>query len=213
MSGLEGLPDQPGGRTGAPGELALVRAFINTLDLEGGTDVLASPEVLGRWLRKRRLLEAGGRIHAERDLARAQSLREALRAVLRHTQTPAPTPPTRRRKKDTVESMPLDAPARATIEQEAGRARLTLTADSAGTLALTPRATGLTGALGRLLAIVAQAQIDGSWSRLRVCANDVCQWAFYDASRNRSGRWCSMAICGNRTKVRAHRTRHRNGTR
>ena len=45
------------------------------------------------------------------------------------------------------------------------------------------------------------------WARLKVCARDSCRWAFYDASRNRSGRWCSMAGCGNIVKMRrAHRT-------
>lgn len=46
------------------------------------------------------------------------------------------------------------------------------------------------------------------WSRLKVCARDSCRWAFYDTSRNRSGRWCSMAGCGNIVKMRrAYRTR------
>jgi len=48
----------------------------------------------------------------------------------------------------------------------------------------------------------------GNWSRLKVCANETCQLAFYDSSRNRSGRWCSMATCGNRMKGRAYRQRH-----
>jgi predicted RNA-binding Zn ribbon-like protein len=32
---------------------------------------------------------------------------------------------------------------------------------------------------------------------------------FYDRSKNRSGRWCVMAECGNRAKVRAYRERER----
>ena len=47
----------------------------------------------------------------------------------------------------------------------------------------------------------------GTWERLKVCRNDECQWAFYDHSRNHSGAWCTMAICGNRMKGRAFRTR------
>ncbi len=42
-----------------------------------------------------------------------------------------------------------------------------------------------------------------------VCSSDTCQWAFYDRSKNRSGRWCSMQVCGNRTKTRAYRARQR----
>ena len=45
------------------------------------------------------------------------------------------------------------------------------------------------------------------WGRLKVCARDSCRWAFYDASRNRSGRWCSMSGCGNIVKLRRARSR------
>jgi predicted RNA-binding Zn ribbon-like protein len=55
---------------------------------------------------------------------------------------------------------------------------------------------------------VTGAMAAGNWNRLKVCSNDACQRAFYDSSRNRSGRWCSMATCGNRMKGRAYRQRH-----
>lgn len=66
-----------------------------------------------------------------------------------------------------------------------------------------PRA-GFAGASGALLAIAAAAIADGSWSRLKVCPGPHCGWLFYDHSRNRSGRWCSMAVCGGREKARTH---------
>jgi len=56
---------------------------------------------------------------------------------------------------------------------------------------------------------VATAIADGSWARLKVCRSDSCRWAFYDASKNRSGAWCTMAVCGNRNKVRAYQRRRR----
>jgi len=52
---------------------------------------------------------------------------------------------------------------------------------------------------------------DGTWSRLKVCANEACGRVFHDGSRNRSGRWCSMATCGNRMKSRAYRRRRASG--
>ena len=61
--------------------------------------------------------------------------------------------------------------------------------------------------LGELLAIVARAQADGTWRRMKACP--ACGWAFYDRSRNRSRTWCTMAICGNRAKARSYRERHR----
>jgi predicted RNA-binding Zn ribbon-like protein len=63
------------------------------------------------------------------------------------------------------------------------------------------------GPLGRILAVAFGAMLDGSWSRLKTCRQ--CGWAFYDYSRNRSGSWCSMQICGNRLKTRAYRRRKR----
>ncbi len=45
--------------------------------------------------------------------------------------------------------------------------------------------------------------------RLRRCRNEGCRWAFVDASRNGSRRWCDPGICGNVSKVRAYRKRHK----
>lgn len=59
-----------------------------------------------------------------------------------------------------------------------------------------------------VLAAVAQAMADGSWSRLKACRADDCQWAFVDTARNRSRQWCDMAVCGNRAKARRFRSRH-----
>jgi predicted RNA-binding Zn ribbon-like protein len=45
--------------------------------------------------------------------------------------------------------------------------------------------------------------------RIRTCDADDCGIVFADDSRSRSRRWCSMARCGNRAKVRAYRSRAR----
>ena len=60
-----------------------------------------------------------------------------------------------------------------------------------------------------LLAIIARAQADGTWERMKACRADDCRWAFYDRSRNRSRAWCSMRECGNRAKARSYRARQR----
>ena len=60
-----------------------------------------------------------------------------------------------------------------------------------------------------VLARLAEAQNAGEWSRLKSCGNPDCQWIFYDTSRNRSGRWCSMQECGDVMKARAYRRRRR----
>jgi len=59
-----------------------------------------------------------------------------------------------------------------------------------------------------VLTAVAEAMADGSWTRLKACRSDSCQWAFIDTSRNRSRTWCDMAVCGNREKARRFRSRN-----
>jgi len=88
------------------------------------------------------------------------------------------------------------------------RARLGVRFAADGHVHTTPEAGGVAGAMGRLLAIVAAAQDEGTWARLKACLADDCQWAFYDRSRNRSAVWCDMKVCGNRQKVRSYRERH-----
>jgi predicted RNA-binding Zn ribbon-like protein len=43
--------------------------------------------------------------------------------------------------------------------------------------------------------------------RIRVCAAENCGLLLVDTSRPGQRRWCSMEFCGNRTKIRAHRSR------
>ncbi len=66
---------------------------------------------------------------------------------------------------------------------------------------------------GESLARAAQPLVDaiasGQTDRFRVCANDGCRWVFEDVSRGGRRRWCDMATCGNRAKVRRFRTRQR----
>ena len=63
----------------APGELELVRQFLNTYDVEDDLDEIGSPPELRDWL-SRHGLEPGTAI-GEGDVAQANALREALRAL------------------------------------------------------------------------------------------------------------------------------------
>ncbi len=45
--------------------------------------------------------------------------------------------------------------------------------------------------------------------RLKMCDNRGCQMIFFDNSPVNRRRWCAMAICGNREKIKAHRQRKR----
>jgi predicted RNA-binding Zn ribbon-like protein len=55
----------------------------------------------------------------------------------------------------------------------------------------------------------AEMLTSGELDRVRECAAHDCGWLFFDESRNRSRRWCSMQTCGNRAKVDRFRTRQR----
>ena len=45
--------------------------------------------------------------------------------------------------------------------------------------------------------------------RIRKCGNPVCSLYYYDTSKNRTRRWCSMAVCGNRMKAASFYERSR----
>jgi hypothetical protein len=94
-----------------------------------------------------------------------------------------------------------------TIESAADRAAFRMRL--AGGPSLEPTAGGIDGALGRLLAPMFLAELDGRWSFMKECAGEACTSVFFDRSRNHSARWCSMRSCGNRRKVRAWRARRR----
>ena len=175
----------------APGELGIVQAFVNTLDVEQDAEQLASPAALAAWLRDHRLTEAQSIRVRTSDLDNAIRLREALRSILLAH----------------VGSEPVPAHAAMVLDLVARRSRLRLRFHRDGGAALEPEAGGVDGALGRLLAIVHRASETGSWERLKACRQDGCAWAFYDRTKNRSGAWCSMEVCGNRAKARSYRER------
>jgi predicted RNA-binding Zn ribbon-like protein len=164
----------------APPPLRLIQEFVNTVDKEHGRDWLPTPAALRDWLVERGLMPPGTRVRRT-DLEHALGVRDALRALVIGVG-------------DGRESAEiLDRAARAadlTLSIEPDRATLVC------------QAPGVAGALGRLLVVVFEASLDGSWRRLKTCPN--CRWAFYDYSKNRSATWCSMRLCGNRTKTRSY---------
>jgi predicted RNA-binding Zn ribbon-like protein len=95
-----------------------------------------------------------------------------------------------------------------TLNEAARRVRLGVRLHPVDGYRLVAEGVGVDRPIGELLMSVTAAMAAGNWNRLKVCANDACQRAFYDSSRNRSGRWCSMATCGNRMKGRNYRQRH-----
>ena len=181
-------------RNEAPGGLELVRRFVNTRDIEEGSEELDSPESLLTWFAGMDLLDNEAAAE-EKDLERALALREGIRALLLANNS------------EEIETVHIRE-----LNCAIGNVCLTVRFDDDGRATLKPASSGVSAALGRILATVVRATEEGSWGRLKICPNDACQWAFYDRSKNRSGKWCTMEVCGNRIKARAFRQRQSTGT-
>jgi len=183
-----------------PAHALLLRDFANTLDVDEGTDALAEPAEVTTWLSEHDLLGSAAPA-GDDDLALARALRDAVRAAFHanHDGSPA-DPPTQGPTQAPTQGPPLP------VENVGSRLPLALRVRGGRPL-LEPLETGVRGALARLLVAAADAAADDSWRRLKICAADDCAWAFYDTSKNRSRTWCSMRVCGNRSKTRSYRAR------
>jgi predicted RNA-binding Zn ribbon-like protein len=183
----------------APMPLLLVQAFVDTLDTDLGTDVLAHAEEARAWLANAGLRDPGplGLARPDPDFADdlelAREVRESIRALIG---------------RNTGDGLLTGDDLKA-LERVLGEAqpRLDVTADGQVRLGPAPPATRLVDGLLGLLLIIRDAQADGSWARLKLCGNPDCRWAFYDRSHSRRGAWCDMASCGNRLKNRNLRAR------
>jgi predicted RNA-binding Zn ribbon-like protein len=193
MADLYDAGPQSGGRRPAPGRLAFVQAFVNTFFVleedRRGADHFATEAGLGGWLEGRGL--AAGRVTAG-DLRRAVAVREGLRALLFEHNGSA-----------------RDATALAAMQAAAGGLAVSLRVDADGATRPEPAGPGVPAALGLILAVVHEADANGTWTRLKACPGRHCGWAFYDYSASRTSAWCSMRVCGGREKARAYRQRVR----
>ena len=182
-----------GRETTAPGQLGLVQQFLNSYDRQTGRDDLADVASATAWLAAHRLISVGTD-YDERDRRRLVDARRAVHGLVAANGGEG----VRRR-------------AVTTLNEAARRVRLGVRLHPEDGYRLMAEGVGIDRPIGDLLIAVTGSMAAGSWDRLKVCANEACQSAFYDTSRNRSGRWCSMARCGNRIKGRAYRVRRSGG--
>jgi predicted RNA-binding Zn ribbon-like protein len=175
-------------RETAPGDIGLVQAFVNTADLQDGPEDLSDPNTLKAWLVAKGLMDGSHPVDAS-DLKHAIALREAIRgAIGPNSGFPV---------------YPVDI---ATLNGAAGASGLRMRFGADGKPRMEPEATGVVGAMGRIVATLYSAMEDENWRRLKLCSSQACRWAFYDRSKNHSSRWCTMASCGNREKARRFRS-------
>lgn len=180
-------------RLHAPTDLDTVADFCNTMHVDEGTDELREPEGLAAWLVAAELVPAPAHVD-EAELALARDLREVLR-TLAHANHEGTTA--------------ADASRR--LSDLATRLALQVRFTDDGDVELVAGGDAVPAALATIVAATAAAMADDRWRRFKLCGADDCLWAFYDESRNRSARWCSMAACGNREKARKFRQRHDGG--
>jgi len=171
-----------------PEQLHLVESFANSVDVDIAQDDLDSPPRFGRWLAAHGFpgVEPG-----DQELAMAVGMRAALRdeLIAHHDQL-------------------ASGAARARLEGFAERIPLRASFGT-GPATLVPAGQGVTAMLGTVLAAMVLAERDGGWHRLKICREETCQRVFFDKSKNQSKTWCSMQVCGNRSKTRTYRDRQR----
>jgi len=174
----------------APGDLEIVRAFLSLHDhhADAPDSLRPTPGTIEWWLREATLLHPEDEA-SDDELRWAGDVIEDLRALV-------------------VENTGAPHDAAAVARIDAATVSVGLVPRFADE-ELVPTAAGVRGAVGRVLAVAFLARLDGSWTRFKECASPDCRGVFYDRSKNRSGRWCVMAECGNRAKVRAFRARER----
>lgn len=166
----------------------LIVAFVNTREIEEETDSIGDAERLAEWI-----AESTGEYMPAPDgegHARVLALRESLRALLRANN-----------------GFEAGEQELAPLHEAAERSRYRTVVSADGQVALAPARSDLSGFEARLVLALERLQSHGAWARFKACTDDNCQWAFFDATRNRSRTWCSMEECGNREKTRRYRAR------
>jgi predicted RNA-binding Zn ribbon-like protein len=174
--------------SGVPEQLWLVESFLNSVDVESAQDDLEALPRFRRWLRDHHR-GAAAEVATEAELTLARDLRAELRAEL---------------------TCGTDGSDR--LDRLAAGIGLAVRFDQAGRAGLVPTDTGVRGVLGEVLAAIVRAEHDGTWARLKICSSAECRYVYYDRSKNGSRRWCSMRVCGNRSKTRAYRERFNAGS-
>jgi len=171
-----------------PEQLHLVESFANSMDVDLGQDDLDSAARFGRWLAAHGF---PGAEPGDPELALAVGIRAALRDELVAHHDRLASTEARARLDGYAERIPLRA------------------SFAGGPATLVPAGQGVTAMLGAVLAAVVLAEREGGWQRLKICREETCQRVFFDKSKNQSKTWCSMQVCGNRSKTRTYRDRQR----
>ena len=200
-----------GGKHAHDVELSDTFDFLNTYELQDGVpiDHIGDLSVALDWFVNRGVihLEGADRISAiyesrpaigERDLSKIRSVRRSLRELADAI----------------VEERTPDSTALSIVNRALHARQVIELVAAPNGCSVDHRHVGdpIDDALARIADPMVRELADGHPDRIRICANDRCQWVFYDASRSGRRRWCDMTTCGNRAKAARHRARVRTTT-
>ena len=148
----------------APGDLELVRSFLSLHDHERGNPDSLRPslETVRWWLGSKGLVDAR-EAPRDQDLAWALRIRDALTAKVRENMGEEP-----------------DADANASLNRAADETGLRVCFGCDEEKPIHVEATGVRGAVGRILGTAFLAELDGRWERLRVCHDEGCSAVFFE---------------------------------
>lgn len=176
-------------RTGsppAPGNLILLEGFLNTWTGELGIEDFNTTSSTEAWLRSVDLWTSSKKITAEQTQKIIQ-FRSDLRAWI------------------------LDQECYQPLNTLLSQVHFQAEFNANGEVQFRPTGDACDKVLGALIEIILESQKNKTWDRMKCCALPSCGWAFYDSTRSRTKRWCSMKTCGSRHKSREHYKRKQQG--
>jgi predicted RNA-binding Zn ribbon-like protein len=178
--------------SGEPPEIELIRAMVNTVEWQEDDESWSTSAHLASWMSDRSM---DAPHVSTADLVSARRIREGVRELLLAHAGHEP----RRFAIDDLNDALSGIPVTLVFDVD-GRARVTAS-PGGGRHPLAP-----------IVEAIEVARQHPDWSRLKACSRDTCRWAYWDASRNGSKRWCSMEGCGNYVKMRRRSGRSESDT-
>jgi CGNR zinc finger len=173
----------------APGGVALVQDFLNTKAIQAHPDLLADPKSAQSWVThaiRAWSMTRGDDAHpptlTPTDVTKLHALRATIAGLITGT----------------VSGSPGIGPVPASFALS----------DSSD-VRLDPAGIGWRWLASALCGEILLSQQAGTWRRLKQCHNPDCRSTFYDRSKNNSGVWHNVKVCGNAANLRASRARRR----
>jgi hypothetical protein len=173
----------------APGGVALVQDFLNTRAIEDHPDLLADPKLAQSWVPN--AVQAWSTTRGDdmrpptltpADLTKLRALRATIADLITRDESGSPG----------IGSVPAS-----------------FALSDNGDVRLEPAGNGWRWLASALWGEILLSQQTGTWRRLKQCHNPDCRSTFYDRSKNNSGVWHNVKVCGNAANLRASRARRR----